>query len=191
MLFLANIGGAMARFLKFSYSRICCMWCRARRKHSEFVMSPKETQIMPETAEIKSKESKTVLEGSGPVSNDTPLETNTTSEVFELTPEELEKTPLPKILKTVLKRIESEVLSEESGKNSVESKVDIFSDEEYMPTDTVAVPIVVTLCVMTVYIFLGAIVFSQWEGWSIDDSVYFCFVTLTTLGFGDMVPGQE
>ena len=150
-------------------------------------MSPKETQIMPETAEIKSKESKTVLEGSGPVSNDTPLETNTTSEVFELTPEELEKAPFSKILE----RIESEVLSEESGKNSVESKVDIFDDEEYMPTDTVAVPIVVTLCVMTVYIFLGAIVFSQWEGWSIDDSVYFCFVTLTTLGFGDMVPGQE
>ena len=53
MLFLANIGGAMARFLKFSYSRICCMWCRARRKHSEFIMSPKETQIMPETKAIE------------------------------------------------------------------------------------------------------------------------------------------
>jgi hypothetical protein len=187
MLFLANIGGAMARFLKFSYSRICCMWCRARRKHSEFIMSPKETPIMPETAEIKSKESKTAPEGSGPVSDETLLETDTIAEVFESSPEELEKTPLPKISK----RIESDVLSEESGKNSVESKVDIFNDEEYMPTDTVAVPIVVTLCVMTVYIFMGAIVFSQWEGWSIDDSVYFCFVTLTTLGFGDMVPGQE
>ena len=147
---------------------------------------------MPETVEIKSKESETEPEGSGPVSNDTPLETDKTTEVSEeLTPEELEKTPFPKILKTALKRIESEVLSEESKKKSEESKVDIFKDEEYMPTDTVAVPIVVTLCVMTVYIFLGAIVFSQWEGWSIDDSAYFCFVTLTTLGFGDMVPGQE
>ena len=139
----------------------------------------------------KIKESRTATERSGPVFNDKPLETDTTPEVFELTPEELEKTPSPKILKTVLKKIESEVLSEESGKISVESKVDIFSDDEYMPTDTVAVPIVVTLCVMTVYIFMGAIVFSQWEGWSIDDSVYFCFVTLTTLGFGDMVPGQR
>ena len=163
------------------------MWCRARRKHSEFIVSPKETQIIPETAEIKSKESKTASDGSGPVSNKTPFETDTTKEVSELTPEELEKAPFSKILK----RIESEVLSEGSEKKSEESKVDIFSDEEYMPTDTVAVPIVVTLCVMTVYIFMGAIVFSQWEGWSIDDSVYFCFVTLTTLGFGDMVPGQE
>ena len=142
----------------------------------------------------KFKESKTASDGSGPVPNETPLETDTTSEIIELTSEELEKIPFPKSLKplkTVLKKIESEVLSEESGKKSEESKVDIFNDEEYMPTDTVAVPIVVTLCVMTVYIFLGAIVFSQWEGWSIDDSVYFCFVTLTTLGFGDMVPGQE
>ena len=122
MLFLANIGGAMARFLKFSYSRICCMWCRARRKHSEFIMSPKETQIMPEKTEIISMESKTEPEGSGPVSNETPLETDTTKEVFASTPEELEKVPLPKISK----RIESDVLSEESGKNSVESKVDLF-----------------------------------------------------------------
>ena len=74
------------------------MWCRARRKHSEFIMSPKETQIMPETAEIKSKESKTEPEGSGPVSNETPLETDITKEVSELTPEELEKIPFPKSL---------------------------------------------------------------------------------------------
>ena len=94
----------------------------------------------------KSKESKTASDGSGPVPNETPLETDTTSEIFELTSEELEKIPLPKSLKplkTVLKKIESEVLSKESGKKPVESKVDIFNDEEYMPTDTVAVPIVV------------------------------------------------
>ena len=73
-------------------------------------MSPKETQIMPETAEIISMESKTEPEGSGSVSNETPLETDTTKEVFASTPEELEKAPLPKISK----RIESDVLSEES-----------------------------------------------------------------------------
>ena len=70
----------------------------------------------------KSKESKTASDGSGPVPNETPLETDTTKEVFESTPEELEKAHLPKISK----RIESDVLSEEPGKNSVESKVDFF-----------------------------------------------------------------
>ena len=35
MVFLANIGGSMANALKYTYSRICCRWCRARRKMEE------------------------------------------------------------------------------------------------------------------------------------------------------------
>ena len=35
MVFLANIGGSMANVLKYTYSRICCRWCRARRKMEE------------------------------------------------------------------------------------------------------------------------------------------------------------
>ena len=85
----------------------------------------------------------------------------------------------------------SGITPESFGTPPEESKINIAESEEYMPTDTVAVPIVVTLCVMTIYIFLGAIVYSYWEGWTLPDSAYFCFVTLTTLGFGDMVPGQE
>lgn len=32
--------------------------------------------------------------------------------------------------------------------------------------------------------------FSVWEGWSFLDSVYFCFITISTIGFGDFAPGQ-
>ena len=39
------------------------------------------------------------------------------------------------------------------------------------------------------FIFFPAIIFSAVDGWSYGDSIYYCFVTLTTVGFGDFVPG--
>ena len=39
--------------------------------------------------------------------------------------------------------------------------------------------------------FLGAVVFSSLEGWSYFESVYFCYTTLTTIGYGDVVPSTS
>lgn len=45
--------------------------------------------------------------------------------------------------------------------------------------------------VLVIYICAGAIIFASWENWSYLDSAYFCFVTLSTIGFGDLVPGKS
>ncbi len=39
------------------------------------------------------------------------------------------------------------------------------------------------------YIFLGSLLFGLWEGWKPLEASYFCFVTIATIGFGDLVPG--
>lgn len=52
------------------------------------------------------------------------------------------------------------------------------------------VPISVVLLLMTGYMIMGAMMFSPWEQWDFLTGFYFCFVTLTSIGFGDIVPGS-
>ncbi|CAF1141115.1 unnamed protein product [Adineta steineri] len=52
------------------------------------------------------------------------------------------------------------------------------------------VPIIVAFGVLVLYIVAGGILFSYWEGWSYVDGAYFSFITFTTIGLGDLVPGK-
>ncbi|XP_067942891.1 potassium channel subfamily K member 9-like [Watersipora subatra] len=55
-------------------------------------------------------------------------------------------------------------------------------------TQVQEVPVLFSLLTMIAYVFLGTGIFSSWEGWSPIDATYFCFITLTTIGYGDIVP---
>lgn len=62
------------------------------------------------------------------------------------------------------------------------------------PPDTskVRVPMWLTLLIMTAYILGGAVMFTIWEqDWNFLEGSYFCFITLSTIGFGDFVPGTS
>jgi len=53
----------------------------------------------------------------------------------------------------------------------------------------VGIPLTVTLLVIAGYILMGAALFGVWENWEAMEAAYFCFVTISTIGFGDVVPG--
>ena len=45
-----------------------------------------------------------------------------------------------------------------------------------------------TLALNAAYLAIGAVLFSSWEEWSLFESFYYCFVTLTTIGKYAILP---
>ncbi|KAF7411575.1 hypothetical protein HZH66_000471 [Vespula vulgaris] len=57
-----------------------------------------------------------------------------------------------------------------------------------METYSVRIPISLCLVIMLLYICGGAVMFNRLEGWSLLEGGYFCFTSLGTIGFGDLMP---
>lgn len=59
------------------------------------------------------------------------------------------------------------------------------------PLASVKVPVLLCLLVLLLYIAGGAFLFHYLEGWTLVEGSYFCFTTLGTIGFGDLIPGRS
>jgi len=64
-------------------------------------------------------------------------------------------------------------------------------DETFVPyevDDKFDLPPIVALTIAFLYTLLGAFIYTRWEDWSYFEAFYFTFVSLCTIGFGDVVP---
>uniref|UniRef100_A0A8R1XM95 Potassium channel domain-containing protein n=1 Tax=Onchocerca volvulus TaxID=6282 RepID=A0A8R1XM95_ONCVO len=53
------------------------------------------------------------------------------------------------------------------------------------------VPLILVFTILLLYIAFGGLLFALFEPWTYMDAFYFCFVSLTTIGFGDLVPENQ
>ncbi|XP_063834746.1 potassium channel subfamily K member 18 isoform X3 [Ostrinia nubilalis] len=54
--------------------------------------------------------------------------------------------------------------------------------------DEFNLPISVAIVILVIYILIGALVYHTWENWSFFESFYFVFISMSTIGLGDLVP---
>lgn len=92
----------------------------------------------------------------------------------------------------VLKKLRhSRCSSRSSGRGSQDCLDHELEDDDEDDELQRQVPISLVLLILMCYICVGTVIFALWENWSLVDGAYFCFVTLSTIGYGDFVPSQS
>ncbi|KAL6723182.1 hypothetical protein Aduo_018212 [Ancylostoma duodenale] len=51
-------------------------------------------------------------------------------------------------------------------------------------------PMSLAILLVFIYMFLCSVLFSVWEQWDFFTAVYFSFISMSTVGFGDVIPGS-
>ncbi|KAK2724098.1 hypothetical protein QYM36_002443 [Artemia franciscana] len=77
------------------------------------------------------------------------------------------------------------------GKKKRSPSGSLGSDTDQGDPLAVTVPLTISVSIIVGYVYGGALLFMNWEDWDLLDSCYFCFISLSTIGFGDIVPGDS
>lgn len=82
---------------------------------------------------------------------------------------------------TKLSKANQKHLSNYSGNNQQQQY-------SYLHRHSAGVPISICVMILICYITLGAVLFHRIQNWNVLESLYFCFTSLGTIGFGDISP---
>jgi hypothetical protein len=176
-----NIGSSMANLFRFIYLKVCCGYCNYVKKR----------HIRKNTAALSAIAAKHAT---------ATLVKETTKPPEILSKEEAATAAVAAAeIDQLFKEKEAQDKNSISKNGGVivqapnEAQIMDLFDTESTSVDyrKVTVPISITLFVIVSYVFLGGYLFKTLEGWTLLDGIYFCLITLLTIGLGDFVPGNS
>ncbi|XP_023297083.2 potassium channel subfamily K member 4 isoform X2 [Lucilia cuprina] len=77
----------------------------------------------------------------------------------------------------------------EAGKSHPETPTSPYP-ETIVVDDEFNLPISLASILLITYILLGTFVYTLWEDWTYFEAFYFVFISMSTIGFGDLVPNH-
>ncbi|XP_014241788.1 TWiK family of potassium channels protein 18-like isoform X2 [Cimex lectularius] len=79
--------------------------------------------------------------------------------------------------------------AEERTGRDFDEEIVIKKDEKNFQVDEkFNVPVEVAVAIWFMYMIIGSICFAAWENYAFFESLYFVFISMSTIGFGDLVP---
>ncbi|XP_066584788.1 potassium channel subfamily K member 18 isoform X5 [Prorops nasuta] len=167
LLYLSNIGDILATSFKWTYARCCLCRCRRRPRHS-----PITSEASQARQEIELRRNRW--------------------QMVQMQGGEVETSSIEQEKDSRTNGNEGEDGDDENDDDDDEEDDDDDDrdDSTYDPQQ-VTVPLTLCLAIMVGYICGGALLFSEYEDWNFLDGSYFCFISLSTIGFGDIVPGDK
>ncbi|KAG5451452.1 TWiK of potassium channels protein 18 [Clonorchis sinensis] len=178
LLFMANLGGFLASCVRLLYK--LCLRSRQKRQPEQKANASREMFKKTPPKELQMKII-TITE------NDTDRQTATTEGSMKEGDKKNGQLSIPIAAYPRRSSVQHFIHTLATSQSLISKRANKPNNK----SQEIRVPIWLTLLIILIYLIVGAIIFSIWEGWSVLQSAYFVFITLSTIGFGDFVPGIQ
>ena len=192
LLFLANIGDVLADIFRYIYAKVFLLGCLKKKTPNSFMVKNKPTMTNEPGGPLTNRSGGRSIEAfPNPHKSAISQGTEVKQRIVKPNPsplniQSLDRAALENRSKAILKRTDSQrqqlVLDEDSEDED---------EREWEAINKVSVPVTISMGIIALYIFGGAVLFKYWEEWDLTQASYFCFITLSTIGFGDITPGRD
>jgi hypothetical protein len=208
-MFLAKISGILGDMFRFMYGRVCCRLCIGKRPtkkpmnqtNGDYLNDPnKINDVNNNSNKLDVKNTNETLNNNTKHNQmDNNGKFGQTRQSGNLTEQENEGLKRRQITNHNSNDIDSKNINNNgnfdpnnpNNLNNNPNNANVIDDYDEMndlpdDDDKITVPLTVTMLIITGYILIGAVVFNQFEKWTIVEGAYFCFITLSTIGFGKL-----